>query len=68
MIEERKVALHSVEVVGGASRIPIFQTMVSEVMKVAPCKTLNASEAISRGAAMVSAYISPLFKVAAYGI
>lgn len=60
--------MHSIEIVGGGSRIPAFQALGSSVFETTLLRTLNASEAVSRGACMMSAYISPLFKVMAYGV
>lgn len=43
--------------------------MISEVFEVNDvCRTLNASETIARGCSLMSAMMSPLFKVAQYGV
>lgn len=41
--------IDSVELVGGASRMPFFQEMVRDIFQLPPSKTLNASEALARG-------------------
>lgn len=66
---DKDIPLHSIEIVGGATRIPIIQRVIQEVFKVETIsKTLNASECIARGCAIQAAMLSPLFKVADYGI
>ena len=60
--------LHSVEVIGGGARTPIIQNMITEIMGKPVSKTLDASESISRGCAIKSAMISPLFRVVDYDI
>ena len=60
--------LHSVEIIGGGSRIPIVQTMIHEIMNQQCSKTLDATESISRGCAIKAAMVSPLFKVVDYDI
>mmetsp|Transcript_5796 Transcript_5796/g.10058 ORF Transcript_5796/g.10058 Transcript_5796/m.10058 type:complete len:782 (+) Transcript_5796:126-2471(+) len=56
-------ALSSVEVVGGSTRIPMLATLVEEVFRIVPSRTLNAKECVSRGAALQCAMLSPVFKV-----
>ena len=60
--------LHSVEIIGGGARTPIVQNMITEIMEKPVSKTLDASESISRGCAIKSAMISPLFRVVDYDI
>lgn len=60
--------LHSVEIIGGGARTPIVQTMITEIMGKPVSKTLDASESISRGCAIKSAMVSPLFRVVDYDI
>lgn len=68
-LEARKVPIDSVEIIGGATRIPIIQAIIQDVFKVEQVsRTLNASECIARGCAMMAAVLSPLFKVAEYQI
>jgi len=58
-----------VEIIGGGSRIPIVQQLINETFNCEEVmRTLNASECIARGCALMSAILSPLFKVADYGI
>lgn len=58
--------LHSVEVIGGGSRIPAFKTTISDGFGTAASFTLNASESIARGCAITAAMFSPLFQVREY--
>ena len=60
--------LHSVEIIGGGARTPVVQNMITEIMGKPVSKTLDASESISRGCAIKSAMISPLFRVVDYDI
>lgn len=57
------------EIIGGGTRIPAVQKLIEEVFEVEQIKrTLNASECIARGCSLMSAMLSPLFKVAEYGV
>jgi molecular chaperone DnaK (HSP70) len=56
-------ALHSVEVLGGSSRIPMFKSIVEEVFCVTPSTTLNADEAVAKGCALVCALNTKVFRV-----
>ncbi|KAL4435761.1 hypothetical protein ABPG74_015729 [Tetrahymena malaccensis] len=68
-LKSKKIELHSVEIIGGAVRIPAVQAIIQEAFNVPLLyKTLNQSECISRGCAMMSAMISPQFKVAQYNL
>eukprot|EP01017_Pseudomicrothorax_dubius_P038516 TRINITY_DN5785_c0_g1_i1.p1 TRINITY_DN5785_c0_g1~~TRINITY_DN5785_c0_g1_i1.p1 ORF type:complete len:799 (-),score=299.01 TRINITY_DN5785_c0_g1_i1:160-2556(-) len=61
--------LHSVEIVGGVTRIPIVQKIIEDAFRVGPVsKTLNASECIARGCAIEAAIQSPLYKVVDYNV
>lgn len=44
--------VYSVEVLGGASRIPAFKRAVMQVFSKEPSTTLNADEAVARGCAL----------------
>ena len=44
--------IYSVEVVGGASRIPSIKELVSKIFKKEPSTTLNADEAVAKGCAL----------------
>jgi len=67
-LDEKKIVLHGIEMVGGGTRIPAFQKIVEKVFKVEPVRTLNSSESIAKGCALMAAMKSPLFKVAEYGL
>ena len=51
-LKAKKIELHSIEMVGGGSRIPIFIQSVKEVFKIEPSRTLNSSESVARGCAL----------------
>lgn len=55
--------IFSVEVVGGASRMPSLLETVAEVFGKQPSRTLNAKECVARGAALCCAMLSPIFRV-----
>lgn len=55
--------LYSVEIVGGAIRIPKFKVLVEQYFGKVPSTTLNAEEAVSRGCALMAAICSPNFRV-----
>ena len=63
-IHEKKNKLHSVERIGGGSRIPIVEQAILSAFKTEfISKTLDASESVSRGCAIQAAVLSPAFKV-----
>lgn len=47
--------IFSIELLGGASRIPYFKTLVNEIFGMEPSKTLNQSEALAHGTAIYGA-------------
>lgn len=54
----------SVEVVGGASRVPWWKTMCSQAFGGKELSTtMNADESVARGCALQAAILSPLYKV-----
>ncbi|MFH4978959.1 hypothetical protein AB6A40_005668 [Gnathostoma spinigerum] len=60
--------IHSVEIVGGSSRIPAVKKVIAEVFGKDPMTTMNQDEAIARGAAMECAILSPSFRVKEFSI
>ncbi|KEG09079.1 putative heat shock protein [Trypanosoma grayi] len=54
---------HSVEMIGGGCRIPMFKRTAEEMFGRTPNFTLNASETAARGAAITAAVFSPKFRV-----
>ncbi|KAF7727708.1 adenyl-nucleotide exchange factor sse1 [Apophysomyces ossiformis] len=55
--------IDAIEIVGGTSRIPAIKTTVSNFFGKEISTTLNQDEAVSRGAALQCAMLSPVFKV-----
>lgn len=55
--------IHTVEVVGSASRIPAIVKILTEFFGKEPRRTMNASECVARGCALHCAMLSPTFKV-----
>ena len=65
-LEESQLKLeeiHSVEIVGGSSRVPAIKRLIEKVFKQTPSTTLNQDEAVARGCALQCAMLSPTFKV-----
>lgn len=65
-ITQKKINLHSIELVGGGSRIPAFISIIKQFFGMEPSRTLNSSESVARGCALMAAIKSPLFRVADY--
>ena len=60
--------IHSVEMVGGTTRIPALKDRVSAFFGKSLSFTLNADEAVARGAALACAIYSPVFKVRDFSV
>eukprot|EP00013_Stygamoeba_regulata_P028637 CAMPEP_0177663784 /NCGR_PEP_ID=MMETSP0447-20121125/20113_1 /TAXON_ID=0 /ORGANISM="Stygamoeba regulata, Strain BSH-02190019" /LENGTH=835 /DNA_ID=CAMNT_0019169649 /DNA_START=17 /DNA_END=2524 /DNA_ORIENTATION=- len=58
----------AVEVVGGSIRVPAVQRVIAEETGKTLRFTMNAAEAVARGAALTCAIISPAFRVREYKI
>jgi len=57
-----------IEIVGGASRVPWVQTLLSTKFGKELSKTVNADESVARGAALQAAILSPLYKVRDFSV
>ncbi|CAN1285835.1 Heat shock 70 kDa protein 14 [Linum perenne] len=55
--------VHTVEVIGSASRIPSVFKILTEFFGKEPRRSMNASECVARGCALQCAILSPTFKV-----
>ena len=44
--------IHSVEIVGGTTRVPAVKDIIQSVFEKELCATLNADEAVARGCAI----------------
>ncbi len=60
--------IHSIEMVGEATRIPSVIQKVQECLKAPITRTMNSADCVARGCAIQCAMLSPLFKVKDYGI
>lgn len=60
--------LHGVEVIGGSSRVPTFKSIVQNVFKKPPSTTLNADEAVAKGAALYCAATTKVYSVRQYQV
>lgn len=60
--------IHSVEMVGGSSRVPAIKERVQEFFKKPLSFTLNQDEAIARGATFACASLSPVFRVREFAV
>jgi len=61
-------AIHSVELVGGSTRMPAIKLLIEKVFGKVPSTTLNQDEAVARGCALQCAILSPTFKVREFSI
>lgn len=60
--------IHSVEMIGGSTRVPAIKERVSEFFGKSLSFTLNQDEAVSRGCAFACAILSPVFKVREFAV
>lgn len=60
--------IFSVEVVGGSSRIPAVKALIEQIFNKTVCTTLNQDEAVSRGAALQCAIMSPAVRVRDFSV
>ncbi|XP_019385660.1 PREDICTED: heat shock protein 105 kDa [Crocodylus porosus] len=58
----------SVEIVGGATRIPAVKEKIAKFFGKDVSTTLNADEAVARGCALQCAILSPAFKVREFSV
>mgnify|MGYP000979591878 FL=1 len=68
IIKQKNINLHSIELVGGGTRIPAFVNIVKTVFGIEASRTLNSSESVARGCALMAAIKSPLFRVPDYAL
>ncbi|XP_023173115.2 heat shock 70 kDa protein 4-like isoform X1 [Drosophila hydei] len=71
LLVESKLSLddiHSVEIVGGSTRIPSVKQLIEQVFNKPASTTLNQDEAVSRGAALQCAIMSPAVRVREFGV
>merc|ERR1712227_686737 len=64
----KKEQIHSVEIVGGSSRIPAIRNIIQEIFGVQPSYSLNADEAVSRGCGLRAATLSNKFRTKVFDI
>jgi len=55
--------LHSVEVLGGSSRIPKFKNIIEEIFGKTPSTTLHATESSAKGCALMCAALTRIYSV-----
>lgn len=68
-IANLKINVSSVEIIGGATRIPAVQRLIEKIFKIEQVsRTLNASESVARGCAMMAARRSRNFRVTTFDI
>ncbi|KAF6744939.1 heat shock protein 70 family [Ephemerocybe angulata] len=61
--------IHSVELVGGSTRVPAVKQLIQDAFGGKPLSTtLNQDEAIARGATFACAMLSPVFRVREFHI
>ncbi|XP_072260513.1 heat shock protein 105 kDa [Pyxicephalus adspersus] len=67
-IQLRVEDISSVEVIGGATRIPAVKEKIAKFFGKDVSTTLNADEAVARGCALQCAILSPAFKVREFSV
>lgn len=70
-LRESKLSLdeiHSVEIVGGSSRIPAVKSLIEQIFGKSSSTTLNQDEAVSRGGALQCAIMSPAVRVRDFSV
>lgn len=70
-LRESKLTLdeiHSVEIVGGSSRIPAVKQLIEQIFGKTPGTGLNQDEAVSRGGALQCAILSPAVRVREFSV
>ncbi|KAJ0179301.1 hypothetical protein K1T71_005013 [Dendrolimus kikuchii] len=60
--------IHSVEIVGGSTRIPSVKSLIEQVFNKNASTTLNQDEAVSRGCALQCAMLSPAVRVREFSV
>lgn len=60
--------IHSVEIVGGASRTPAVKNLIEQIFGKVPSTTINQDEAVSRGGALQCAIMSPAVRVRDFAV
>lgn len=68
VLDEAKVEVDVVEMVGETTRTPSVMRVVQECTSVGISRTMNSADCIARGCALKCAMLSPLFKVAKYDV
>jgi heat shock protein len=70
-LKESKISLddiHSVEINGGSSRVPAIKNLIEQIFNKPASTTLNQDEAVSRGAALQCAIMSPAVRVRDFNV
>jgi len=60
--------LHSVEIIGGSTRIPAIKQVIQDIVGLPTSTTLNADESIARGCALYAASLSSKFITKKYEV
>ncbi|XP_028037560.1 97 kDa heat shock protein isoform X2 [Bombyx mandarina] len=64
----RSEDIHSVEIVGGSTRIPAVKSLIEQAFGKHASTTLNQDEAVARGCALQCAMLSPAVRVREFSI
>lgn len=60
--------LHSVERIGGGSRIPCISDLLQKCVQKELSRTLDANESIARGCTIMAAILSPRYQVQSFAV
>jgi len=66
--EEDRGRIHSVEVVGGTARVPIFRQTLQEAFGRPLSCTTHATECVAKGLGIMAAMLSPRLSVRPFGV
>lgn len=64
----KKEDIHSVELVGGSTRVPVLRNVIKDVFDCTIHTSLNQDEAVSRGCALQCAILSPAIKLKEFNV
>lgn len=66
--KDKDISIDAVEMVGGSCRVPWVKELITETFGIAPGTSLNSDEAVSRGACLQCAILSPAYRVRDFSI
>lgn len=65
-LKQKGISFDLIELIGGGTRIPAILNVIQEVFGQEPSRTVNSNECVAKGAALISAMNSSIFRVQPY--